>query len=210
MNATELRQKMFKKLPELETEGLTKVPNKKFWNYYRANKESLIEANILVTKSADNIWYVIDNEPNKQALLRESIKKHPPECVNCGEYRELAQRAAINGAIQYYWYCIDCDKMSGAIPHELAEHLIENEGQTVYDHAELKKRILLDKLRDKHPSECSERCGKHRELVLKAAKDDTIQYFWQCIDCDKMSGAIPHELAEHLIKNEGQVVRDIE
>ncbi len=202
MNITELRQNIIERLPDLETKGFAEVPNQKFWDYYRGNKVSLKEANIIVKRSADNIWYIIDR-------IGKLIKKHPPKCEDCGKHRELVRKAAKGDSIQYYWVCVDCNKMSGAIPHVLSEHLIQNEGQTVYDFDELKKQILIGKLKKGHSPECED-CGKHRELVRKAARDDTIQYFWDCIDCVKKSGAIPHELAEYLIEKEGQVVRDIE
>lgn len=205
MNATELRQKMFRRLPDLENEGETPVPSQKFWDYYHENKELFKEADILVIKVDANRWYIQD----KRANIGELEEKHPPKCENCGERRELVRRAAKNDTKQYFWYCIDCNKMSGAIPHILTKHLID-EGQPVNDLAELKKRILLDQLREKHPPECSEPCGKHRELVQREVKGGSIQYYWYCINCDKMSGAIPYKFAEHLIKNEGQAVRDIE
>jgi len=126
---------MFRWLPELETKGLTPVPRQEFWDYYHENKVSFIEADILVIKTVAEIWYIIAKphiEPDKRAIIDEEREKHPPEC-ECGKHRELVRKAAKDDTIQYFWECINCDKKSGAIPHILAEHLIENEGQAVID-----------------------------------------------------------------------------
>lgn len=136
MNATKFRQDMFRWLPDLETKGLTPVPRQEFWDYYHDNKKLFKEADILVIKTVAEIWYIIAKpyiEPDKRARIDELKKEHLPECGFCEEHRELIRKAAKDDTIQYFWDCIDCDKKSGAIPHELAEHLIENEGQAVRD-----------------------------------------------------------------------------
>ncbi|RKU29775.1 hypothetical protein C6497_05380 [Candidatus Poribacteria bacterium] len=204
MDAKELRNKMLKRFPELETQGETPVPNQNFWVFYHPNKELLKEADIFVIKIDSKKWYIQDRRVNIDDLM----KKHTPECEKCGAHGRLDRKVAKNGTFQYYWYCIPCYNMSRAIPHILIKHLIDTFSQPIYDHDELKWQSLIEWI--KRHTHAGENCMEQGKLDRRIAKNDTIQYYWNCIKSGKMIGPIPHKLAEGFSEKEGQVVHDIE
>lgn len=151
--ALRLRQKMLKRLPELESAGFCDVPNQRFWDYYNSGgKERLHAAGIILRKqNSDYFLTLLDELPavTRQRELDALLTKFPLKCPSCGKGVLLEKKVCSNAAVQFrvrcqgwhedksYWKgwgmyrrkvfkrgCYSYPRSSDQKPHFFAEHLM--------------------------------------------------------------------------------------
>ena len=153
--ATELREKMIERLPELSGSGIAQIPNSKFWDYYNAGgKELLYDAGIVVIKDDDEKWHIKlkpeTDEERRQKIVDDFLEHYHTLC-DCGYDRVLEALECKNGTMQYRircegWFKYEkqrgyyntytkriCNKWSGSDPlkHEIVEYLLETDIEVV-------------------------------------------------------------------------------
>ena len=130
------REKIFKRLPKLQSLGFSEIPNQKFWDFYKENKELFHKACIIVQKSEDG-WQIIakdfvDTEIEYLKKIGDMLKQHR-ESMHCKKCRKhittIEKHIMKNNTILYRFLCTRCKKFKrypqsgGALPHELAKYL---------------------------------------------------------------------------------------
>ena len=129
----DFRQKIFARLPELETLGEVRIPNQRFWDFYHANKELFYHACLYPRRREDGVWVLVAYEfVDRVAQHREKVEamaqRHCRNCPTCDVPPLICVSTMSDGRKQFKLYCPSCYGIyGGALPYLLVEHL-ENEG----------------------------------------------------------------------------------
>ena len=78
--ALQCREMLFNRLPELRDIGMVCVPNQRFWDFYRANKEMFTLACISVFKK-EHEWVIVaheyvDREEAQAQKIQTMLNRH--------------------------------------------------------------------------------------------------------------------------------------
>ena len=135
--AQAFREMIFKRLPELVSQGKCSVPNQRFWNFYREKKELFFDACIGVRK-IDSGWRIIayefvDRHAAEEREIQEMFSRHNSKCHKCGEACLIQRLMMCNGHLCYRFFCESCwDWRSSHLPHKLVDYLSER-GTAILD-----------------------------------------------------------------------------
>ena len=130
-NPIDFREKIFKRLPELEKSGETRIPNQKFWDFYHVNKKLFYRACISVVKREDE-WRIVahkfvDREAEYAAKIQNMLEKHLRLCPECKVENKICVSIMRDGRKQFQFYCLHCyQRWSSALPYALVAYLKEN------------------------------------------------------------------------------------
>ena len=130
----QLRQKILDRLPELKTKGMCRVPNQRFWDFYRDHKDELHEACIGVQKDEKNNWVIvkhphINRKEETQREINEMLARHTDSCLECGSKISMIRKnMQSNNVANFKYWCGICQRTrSSALPHKLVEYLVETQ-----------------------------------------------------------------------------------
>ena len=136
--ATAFRNRLFRRLPALATEGHCRVPNWRFWDHYKANRDLYYNACVGVQKLDDG-WHIIAYEFKDMAFeehraINEMLQRHSVDCSHCGQQNEIERSFMKDARVLYMFYCRDCSsRNSTALPHKLVNHCIDTLAIAVFD-----------------------------------------------------------------------------
>ena len=129
-----LRQKILDRLPELKTKGICRVPNQRFWDFYREHKDKLHLACIGVQKDETGNWCIvkyphINREEEAQREIDEMLSRHTNSCWRCRSQIFLIRKnIQSNNVANFQYWCNFCQRTaSSALPHKLVEYLVETQ-----------------------------------------------------------------------------------
>ena len=134
--ALEFRNKILSRLPSLETDGQCDIPNQRFWDYYRQNKDMFFAACIYVRKEDDR-WQIYAGEfKDREQEARQQIEtwkqKFPSECKKCCKKCDIEHSLTKNNIHRYRFLCRSCGSVpSSGLPHKYVEHCV-NQGFRVF------------------------------------------------------------------------------
>ena len=145
MDAIQLREKVLDRLPKLKTEQVCPVPNSRFWDFYRDNKDALVDACIGVRKDDAGEWVVVAHpyedaearEARELAEIKDMRARHEYLCNTCGQFTSpfrtrIKKKEMRNGFMKYNFVCCGWTLGSG-LPHKLVEYLVSVEKFTIND-----------------------------------------------------------------------------
>jgi len=136
--AEAFRNRLFQRLPALESEGHCRVPNQRFWDHYKANKDLYYDACIGVRK-VEGVWLIVvydlvDHEAEAEREIQEMLSRHESECGQCQSLCVIEKHIMRNGYPCYRFFCESCvRRTSGLLPHALVDYLWQYEGREILD-----------------------------------------------------------------------------
>jgi len=145
-NAQVFRDRIFRRLPVLADEGRCRVPNSRFWDFYRANKPLFYDACIGVRKFEDGAWFIVaydfvDREAAQIREIDEMLSRHNPNCRKCGKPCVIERALMMDDRIFYRFFCEECrTRTGGLLPHVLVKYLWGEEGVEIIDRPNHRQR----------------------------------------------------------------------
>ena len=135
--ALDFRQKIFDRLPSLETDGQCGIPNQRFWDFYREKKDFFFAACIYVRKDK-NTWYIFAGafkDRHKEACeqIQTWTQNYSSECPDCRKRCDIECSLTSNKVYRYRFLCRSCGRIpSTGLPHKYVEHCVESLGFKVF------------------------------------------------------------------------------
>ena len=130
----QLRQKILDRLPVLKERGMCRVPNQKFWEYYREPKAELSAACIGIRKddagNSQIVAYPYENITERyEREIAEMRAKHRGKCQRCfSECHTIRKRLMSNGMPLFKFKCVACGRETGSsLPHQLVDYLVQEQ-----------------------------------------------------------------------------------
>ena len=135
--ALEFRQKIFDRLPSLETDGKCDIPNQQFWDFYREKKELFFAACIYVRKDK-NTWYIFavafkDRHKETCEQIQTWTQNYSSECSDCRKRCDIECSLTSSKVYRYRFLCRSCGCVpSTGLPHKYVKHCVESLGFKVF------------------------------------------------------------------------------
>ena len=127
--ALEFRNKILSRLPSLKTDGQCDIPNQRFWDYYRKNKDMFFAACIYVRKDDDR-WQIYagdfrDREQEARQEIETWIQKYTSECRECHQKCDIEHSLTKSNIHRYRFLCRSCGNTeSSGLPHKYVEYCV--------------------------------------------------------------------------------------